>query len=119
MATRDTAAIATNVSIGTGVWLVLAPFVLGYAGLPAPLWNDLACGALIVVLAGVHRSGISHHAGLGYTTAGIGAWLIVAPFVLAYGNAQPAIWNDVAVGLLVLVMGILSASAAHEATPAT
>jgi hypothetical protein len=116
MAQRDNAAIATNINIGTGVWLVIAPFVLGYAALQAPLWNDIVCGALIVVLAGIRRSNISRNEGLSYVNAGIGAWLIIAPWILAYGDYQPAIWNDVAVGILVLIMGIWSASATRDAT---
>jgi hypothetical protein len=115
MAQRDNAAIATNINIGTGVWLVLAPFILGYAAFAAPLWNDIVCGALIIVLGGVRRSGIMRNVGLSYTNAGIGAWLIIAPWVLPYEGLQPAIWNDVVVGILVLIMGIWSASATRSA----
>lgn len=115
MAQRDNAAIATNINIGTGVWLVIAPFVLGYAFLAAPLWNDIVCGALIIVLAGIRRSNILRYEGLSYTNAGIGAWLIIAPFVLDYGGLMAPTWNDVAVGILVLIMGIWSASASRNA----
>jgi len=36
--------------IALGVWLVLAPFVLGYGGAAAPVWNDVIVGVIGVVL---------------------------------------------------------------------
>lgn len=34
-----------------GVWLVIAPFVLGYSNKPAALWNDIILGLAVGVLA--------------------------------------------------------------------
>ena len=34
-----------------GVWLIMAPFVLGYAAYRNALWNDLVVGAIISSLA--------------------------------------------------------------------
>lgn len=114
MESIQSAKIATNTNIGIGVWLILAPFVLGYSGLPAPMWNDVVCGVLIVVLGGIRTSGILQNVGLSYTNAGIGAWLIAAPFVLGYSNLPAPMWNDIAVGVLVLVLGIWSAQATRN-----
>lgn len=38
-------------SFVTGIWLVFSPFVLGYAALSTPLWNSVATGVLVLVLA--------------------------------------------------------------------
>lgn len=116
MESIQSAKIATNTNIGIGVWLILAPFILGYSGLPAPMWNDVVCGVLIVVLGGIRTSGILQNVGLSYTNAGIGAWLIAAPFVLGYSNLPAPMWNDIAVGVLVLVLGIWSAQATRNVT---
>jgi len=35
-----------------GVWLIIAPFLLGYSALAAALWNDIIVGIVVVVLAG-------------------------------------------------------------------
>lgn len=32
-----------------GVWLIIAPFVLGYGGYAHPMWNDIITGALVVL----------------------------------------------------------------------
>lgn len=112
----QSAKIATNTNIGIGVWLILAPFILGYSGLPAPMWNNIVCGVLIIVLGGIRTSGILENVGLSYTNAGIGAWLIVGPFVLGYSNLPAPMWNDIVVGLLVLVLGIWSAQSTRNIT---
>ncbi len=35
-----------------GVWLVAAPFVLGYTGVASALWNDVLVGIAVAVLGG-------------------------------------------------------------------
>jgi len=74
MTARTNAEIATNINIGTGIWLIAAPFILGYAASPAPLWNDIVCGLLIVVLAGIRRSNILRNVGLSYPGKFIMGW---------------------------------------------
>ena len=34
-----------------GVWLIVAPFVLGYDSAAAPLWNDVSVGLIVAALA--------------------------------------------------------------------
>lgn len=34
-----------------GIWLIIAPFALGYSDLAEPLWNDIIVGAIVLVLA--------------------------------------------------------------------
>ncbi len=33
-----------------GVWLIVAPFVLGYTGITAALWNDVVVGIVVAAL---------------------------------------------------------------------
>lgn len=35
-----------------GLWLLIAPFSLGYAGTPAAVWNDVSLGIIVAALAG-------------------------------------------------------------------
>jgi hypothetical protein len=39
------------VNAAVGVWLVVSPFVLGYAAVVAATWNDILVGAVVIVLA--------------------------------------------------------------------
>lgn len=42
--------------------------------------------------------------GVSGTNLAAGLWLIAAPFVLAYTGVTAAIWNDILVGLAVLIL---------------
>lgn len=35
-----------------GLWLIVAPFILGYTGVTVALWNDVVVGIVVAVLAG-------------------------------------------------------------------
>lgn len=103
-----------------GVWLLLAPFVLDYApaaeGLGA-YWNDLVLGAVIAVLALVRVVTPQRVPWLSAVNAVLGVWLIASPFVLDYharAYAYEATGNDVAVGLLVFVMAVVSAATTYQ-----
>jgi len=39
------------VTVALGVWLIIAPFVLGYSNIIVALWNDVIVGVLVAVLA--------------------------------------------------------------------
>lgn len=40
------------VNVILGIWLILAPFVLGYADMTTPLWNDIILGIIVAASAG-------------------------------------------------------------------
>lgn len=45
-----------------GVWLIVAPFVIGYAATNAALWNDVIIGIVVAVLAAMSAiSSQGHH----------------------------------------------------------
>jgi SPW repeat len=91
---------------------------------PAALWNDVLVGIVVAVLAVARLARPLMNPSLSWTNALLGLWLVVAPFVLGYGvaveaealatagavgGAQAAMWNDVIVGVIVLVLGAWSA----------
>ncbi|MFC3897089.1 SPW repeat protein [Lentzea rhizosphaerae] len=103
-----------------GIWLLLAPFALNYApaaeGLGA-YWNDLGLGTVIAVLALVRVVAPQRVPWLSAVNAVLGAWLVASPFVLDYharAYAYEATGNDVAVGLLVFVMAVVSAATTYQ-----
>jgi hypothetical protein len=34
-----------------GVWLIVAPFVIGYSATMSAVWNDVVCGIIAIVVA--------------------------------------------------------------------
>ena len=111
------ATAASAVTFLAGIWLVLAPFVLDYAPADSGIgayWNDLVVGVAIAMLAIVRAVAPSNVPWFSIVNVVLGAWLIVAPFVLEYDDARAneriPIGNDLTVGLVVIVMAATSAA---------
>jgi hypothetical protein len=103
---------SSSVNLGVGVWLILAPFVLGHVN-AATGWNDIIVGVGIVAFAGIRVSGAFKAAWLSWANFLLGAWLIVAPFVLGYGTTR-VLWNDVIAGVVILIFATWSAMTARR-----
>ena len=110
----------SGINLIVGIWLIFAPFVLGYAALQVAQWNDIILGILIALLAATRVSKPLRQPGISWTIVVLGFWLVIAPFVLGYGAADLAVAstaqaNDVTVGLIVIVLGSWSALASRAA----
>jgi SPW repeat-containing protein len=98
-----------NWGIGVaGVWTMSTPFVLGYTDTATALWNDLIVGVVIVILAAVAAS--SQHENnvktMDWITAGLGLWLVLAPFIFGYSVIAAALWSDLLGGVVILVLAV-------------
>ena len=121
-------------TLGLGLWLIIAPFTLGYADLAAAVFNDRVLGAIIMGLSASElvARGRRFPATTGWITAIAALRLIVAPFqfgylggqimyvtqdhmplpyLAGYGAAATAGINDVIVGFVVLVASVARALA--------
>jgi hypothetical protein len=90
-------------NITLGVWLLASPATLGYTQ-RAMIWNDLAIGALIVLLGLLTLSPRFDLARWGLCLVGI--WLLFAPLVF-WTRAAGAYANDTLVGALVIAFSVL------------
>lgn len=86
-------------SVGLGVWLMLAPSLLGSSG--AASHSDHFIGAMIVTTAVIALADVGRV--LRFANLLFGAWVIVSPWLLR-GTIASAIWNDVVVGALVILL---------------
>ncbi len=88
-----------------GIWLILAPFILAYSSVRSALWNDIILGALILVFAavGMSANNISWSRWLNLL---FGIWVFFAPFILSYSATGRALWNDIILGLIVVIMSL-------------
>ncbi len=87
-----------------GAWLLVSPFVLGFAHLEAAKWNDVAVGIAVALLA------LSYGAGRaigGLLDAVLGVWLIISSFVLV-ASGSIAFWNSLIVGILIVAIAMLA-----------
>lgn len=104
----------SGTNIAAGVWLLAAPFVLGYGGITAAVTNSIVVGLVVLSLAWYRTANPSRTMGASWTNALLGGWLIVAPFVLGYSATTAAVTNDIIIGLVVLSLGTASALAGRR-----
>lgn len=114
---RTTVKTFSGIDVLLGIWLVIAPFALGYSAIGSALWNDIIFGAVIVLLAGMRAAGEGYRqAWPSWANVIIGLWLIAAPFVLGYSLITQALWNDVIIGIAVAILAVISALATPKET---
>lgn len=90
-----------------GIWLILAPFVLGYTHLAAPFWNDVTVGLLVTALAALRIA----NPPVDWASWGsliLGAWLWLAPVLFRYTPGGAPAANDFTVGLLLFFLATWS-----------
>ena len=96
-----------------GLWEIVAPFIFGMTATTAFLWDAIIVGLALVVF-GAWAALANNETTIKYLSwinAVLGLWLIIAPFILSYSSAATAMWNDIIIGLVVLVLGAWAALA--------
>jgi hypothetical protein len=110
---RDQLAALSGLTLLAGIWLIIAPFVLGYSG-GDPIWNDVVFGAIVAVFGLAGLAGLFRRMPLvGWLISLIGAWLFASAFWLDAGSAAQT--NDVIFGIVVFVLGLAGVAAGYDA----
>lgn len=112
---RAYVAWTSGINALVGVWLVVAPWVLGYGDVPAAMWTSVSAGTTIMLIALLRITSPDQTVALGWANVLLGAWLIAAPFVIPYGarvHTTPIYWNDVLSGVGVFWFALWSMAAA-------
>jgi len=101
-----------------GAWLFVAPWALGTTADGASSWNAWIVGSLVVIVA-LWALAAPTSAAAEWSNAALGAWLIVAPFLLGFTGAAAAAWNAgiVGLGVLSLALTALPRGQQHAGTP--
>jgi hypothetical protein len=94
-----------------GIWLLLAPSVIDYGAGSAADENDVGVGAAVALLALVRAVAPRSVPVLSGVSLVLGAWLVVAPFLLAYESSDATV-NDIVVGLVIIVLSAISVGVA-------
>ena len=96
-----------------GLWEIIAPFVFGMTATTAFLWDAIIVGLALLVFGAWAALANDENTikYLSWINAVLGLWLVIAPFVLSYSSAAAAMWNDIIIGLVALVLGVWAALA--------
>lgn len=113
-ATRAGAAVEAVV----GLWLAVSPWVVGSGGSNVLRWNDVAVGLGLTLLAlpRLIRPSLPRNPTVSF---GLGAWTIVAAFVLSFQNGSTGtapLWNAIGCGAALSVAAAWSTTEAERAS---
>jgi hypothetical protein len=95
---------ANWLNVVLGIWVIISPFVLGFANLRAVMWNDVAVGIAVALLA-LSRS--PYNRGVEILNVILGAWLIISAFVFG-ATLVAAFWNSVILGIVIALAALFA-----------
>jgi hypothetical protein len=105
---------ASGINVAAAVWMIISPFVLGFTAMYAVFVNNVILGIAIGILAAVRISIPESRTGwLSMVNVILGLWLIISPFTLS-GVGMVPLWNNIILGIVVVVMAGMSASASAQ-----
>lgn len=98
-----------------GIWLLLSPFAIGTTAMSATVGNNVVLGILLIATSWWILAAVNQVAGVSWFQMLCGIWLVIAPFVLHYSAMSHALANDVVVGIIVFIVGLVESQAlAHR-----
>jgi len=90
-----------------GLYLAISPWVIGFNRFPTLTGNDLIVGVALAVLALGFVSASGRSRSIAWVAPLIGAWTIIAPWVVSGDVATTAtIWSNVVVGVVAGLLGL-------------
>jgi hypothetical protein len=99
-----------------GCWLALSPFIFRHGSVEKAFWwNDLLSALAVILLALASFWFPLRYAHLGIVI--VAFWLIGFGFSVSPYPAPPALQNDIAVGLLLLMFAIIPNEATRPPRP--
>jgi hypothetical protein len=91
--------------MAAGLWLAVAPLLLGYAPFEAVAWHNAFIGLLVAALAAGRAFGTTG-AWADWTIVALGAWMLLAPYMLRYEYAEFARTHDLVLGVLFVALAL-------------
>lgn len=101
-----------SVNLVLGLWLIAAPWVMGFTNTGLFEWNAYACGVIIAVSAAAAIT--EFHEWEEWMDAAIGVWLMVSPWVLGMTMMSAMMIMFFVVGLAVAVMALWTEYSIHH-----
>ena len=93
-----------------GLYCAVSPWVVHFSGARTDLMiNNLVMGLAVVVIGIGLSAAPERMRGMSLAMVGIGAWLVVAPWVVTRFPDHGMIWNNVVMGAVVCLLGLAAA----------
>lgn len=98
--------IVTGLTLLSGLYLAISPWVVGFQSLAPLAISNIATGTVLVALACGLTAAYERWHGLAWVIPVLGVWTLLAPWVIRGGvNTTPAVASNVSVGVVTAVLG--------------
>jgi hypothetical protein len=116
-AETPTAQVAEGLILLAGLFLAMSPWVVGFTGQPALTTSNLFTGIAVGLLALGFASAYGRTHRIAWVTPILGAWTIVAPWVVTGPTASDrAITSNVIVGAVCVLLSLAMLSVSMQST---
>ncbi len=101
-----------------GVWEIISPFILGFSTAMTGLWDNIIVGVILIILGvwAALSSNLNTARVLNWISAVVGVWMIISPFVLGTSAMAAVMWDEIVVGIIVLILGVWAALSTPRVT---
>ncbi|WP_329178045.1 MULTISPECIES: SPW repeat protein [unclassified Streptomyces] len=104
---KPMAGLIEGLCLLTGLYLAISPWVVGFQNFNSLRVSNLITGIALAVLAMGFGSVLERTVGLGWVAIAIGAWTIVAPWVVSgTADTTKTITNNAIVGGVACLLGL-------------
>ncbi|MFE1249410.1 SPW repeat protein [Streptomyces sp. NPDC058735] len=101
-----------------GLYCAASPWIVHYTtSQPALVTHNLIMGIAIGLLALGFTRAPERMYGLSWAMCAVGVWLIIAPWIVGDSPDAGVIWNNIVIGALAVILGLVCAGTAAKATP--
>lgn len=114
---RDVALVDGPVFL-LGLYCAVSPWILHYTdSQPALMTHNLIVGIAIGLLALGFTAAPARMYGLSWAMCALGIWMIIAPWVVGDSPDAGVAVNNIIIGALALILGLLCTATAARSTP--
>ncbi|MEU5540561.1 SPW repeat protein [Streptomyces sp. NPDC020362] len=114
---RDVALVDGPVFL-LGLYCAASPWILHYTtSQPALVTHNLIVGIAISVLALGFTTTPDRMYGLSWAMCAMGAWMIIAPWIVGSSPDTGVILNNIIIGALAILLGLMCAGTAAKSVP--
>ncbi|MGB9475336.1 MAG: SPW repeat protein [Candidatus Udaeobacter sp.] len=99
---------ASWVNVLLGIWVLISPFMVQFARLPAAMWNNVIVGIVIALLALI-RTSTPWQSGWSWANVILGIWMIISPFALG-AMTTAILWNNIILGIVIALVACANAT---------
>ncbi|MFI8891581.1 SPW repeat protein [Streptomyces paradoxus] len=114
---RDVALVDGPVFL-LGLYCAASPWIVHYTtSQPALVTHNLIMGIAIGLLALGFTRAPERMYGLSWAMCALGVWMIISPWIVGESPDAGVVWNNIVIGALAVVLGLVCAGTAAKASP--